>query len=53
MAKPGAEAVDVFIPAPIGFAVALGWRLNAIGGVYLFHLEGKAGPYREVRILPT
>lgn len=45
---PGIEAVDLFIAAPIGFAVALGWRLNAIGGVHLFHLEGNTGPYRHV-----
>ena len=46
--QPGIEAVDVFISAPIGFAVALGWRLNAIGGVHIFHPEGNSGPYRHV-----
>lgn len=49
---PGIQAVDIFIAAPIGFAVALGWRLNAVGGVNLFHLEGNTGPYRHVWTLP-
>lgn len=47
-ARPGVDAVDVFLAAPIGFALALGWRLNAVGGVCLFHPEGNAGPYRHV-----
>jgi len=46
--QPGVDSVDVFMAAPIGFAVALGWRLNAVGGVRLFHPEGNAGPYRHV-----
>ena len=44
----GVDSVDVFMAAPIGFAVALGWRLNAVGGVRLFQPEGNAGPYRHV-----
>jgi len=51
--EPDISAIDVFIAAPIGFAVALGWRLNAIGGIRLFHLEGNAGPYRDVWTLPA
>jgi SMODS-associated and fused to various effectors sensor domain len=46
--QPGVDSVDVLMAAPIGFAVALGWRLNAVGGVRLFHPEGNAGPYRHV-----
>jgi hypothetical protein len=51
-ALPGVGAVDVFIAAPIGFAVALGWRLNAVGGIHLFHPRGNAGPYDKVWELP-
>lgn len=46
--QPGVDSVDVFVAAPIGLAVALGWRLNAVGDVRLFHPEGNAGPYRHV-----
>lgn len=46
--QPGVASIDVFMAAPIGFAVALGWRLNAVGGVRLFQPEGNAGPYRHV-----
>ncbi len=49
---PGVEAVDVFMATPIGFAVALGWRLNAIGGISLFHPIGNSGPYELVWIIP-
>lgn len=49
---PGVEAVDVFMATPIGFAVALGWRLNAIGGVCLFHPGGNVGPYELVWTTP-
>jgi hypothetical protein len=49
---PGVDAVDVFMAAPIGFAVALGWRLNAIGGVSLFHPTGNSGPYELVWTIP-
>lgn len=45
---PGVTDVDVFLAAPIGFAVSLGWRLNAIGGVHLLHPVGNAGPYVHV-----
>jgi len=51
-ATTGVEAVDLFMAAPVGYAVALGWRLNAIGDVNLFQLEGNAGPYRQVWTLP-
>lgn len=51
--QPGVGSVDVFMAAPTGFAVALGWRLNAVGGVRLFHLEGNAGPYRHVWTLQS
>lgn len=46
--QPGVDSVDIFMAAPTGFAVALGWRLNAVGGVRLFHPEGNAGRYRHV-----
>lgn len=49
---PGVETTDVFMAAPIGFAVAIGWRLNAVGGVHLFHPIGNAGPYHAVWVLP-
>lgn len=52
-ARPGVDGVDLFLAAPMGFAVALGWRLNAVGGVRLFHPEGNAGPYRHVWTLPS
>ena len=51
-ALPGVETVDVFLAVPIGFAVALGWRLNAVGGVHLFHPAGNAGQYEAVWMLP-
>lgn len=50
---PGVTDVDLFLAAPIGFAVGLGWRLNAIGGVHLFHPSGNAGPYVPVWDLPN
>lgn len=43
--QPGIEGIDLFISAPIAFAVALGWRLNAIGGIDVFHPQGNSGPY--------
>jgi hypothetical protein len=49
---PGTTATDVFMSAPVGFAVALGWRLNAIGGIHLFHPNGNAGPYVAVWSIP-
>lgn len=49
---PGVEAVDVFPAASIGFAVALGWRLDAIGGVHLFHPVDNSGPYDLVWTIP-
>jgi hypothetical protein len=52
-ALPGVGTVDVFMAAPIGFAVALGWRLNAVGGVHLFHPAGNAGPYDLAWVLPA
>jgi hypothetical protein len=51
-ALPGTTATDVFMSAPVGFAVALGWRLNAIGGIHLFHPNGNAGPYVPVWSIP-
>jgi SMODS-associated and fused to various effectors sensor domain/TIR domain len=53
LARQQVATVDVFIAAPIGYAVALGWRLNAIGGIRIFHPEGNAGPYRHVWTLPA
>lgn len=50
--QAGVEDIDLFIAAPVGFAVALGWRLNAVGGVNIFHLDGNAGPYRLAWTLP-
>lgn len=47
-AAPGVDDVDVFLAAPIGLAVAFGWRLNAIGDVRLLHPVGNAGPYVPV-----
>lgn len=52
-ALPGVEAIDVFVAAPVGFAVALGWRLNAIGGLHLYHLSANFGPYKRVWSLPS
>jgi hypothetical protein len=52
-ALPGVDVVDVFMAAPIGFAVALGWRLNAVGGIRLFHPAGNAGPYHLAWVLPA
>ena len=49
---PGSQTTDVFIAAPIGFAVAFGWRLNAIGGIQLFHPYDTSGPYVHVWSLP-
>ncbi|HKY14069.1 MAG TPA: SAVED domain-containing protein [Microthrixaceae bacterium] len=49
---PGVIDVDVFLASPVAFAVALGWRLNAVGGVHLFHPMGNAGPYAPVWDLP-
>jgi hypothetical protein len=51
-ALPGVDTTDVFMAAPIGFAVALGWRLNAIGGIQLFHPHGNTGPYVHVWTVP-
>jgi hypothetical protein len=49
---PGVQTVHVFMAVPIGFAVALGWRLNAVGGVHLFHPVGDSGPYASVWTVP-
>ncbi len=46
--QPGVAGVDLFVACPIGFAVALGWRLNALGGVVLYHPMENAGPYEAV-----
>ena len=46
--RPGIEGIDLFIAAPIAFAVALGWRLNAIGGINVFHPVANSGPYANV-----
>lgn len=51
-AETGVLGIDLFIAAPIGFAVGLGWRLNAVRGVRLFHPEGNGGPYRHVWVIP-
>lgn len=50
---PGVQATDVFIAAPVAFAVALGWRLNAIGGLHLFHPSANSGRYEQVWSLPA
>jgi hypothetical protein len=50
---PGITAVDLFLAAPLQFAVALGWRLNAVGPVRIFHWVGNAGPYTEAWTLPA
>lgn len=51
-ALPGVDDVDVFIAAPVPYAVALGWRLNAIGGIHFLHPLANAGPYHEVWTQP-
>jgi hypothetical protein len=50
--EPGVTGIDIFVAAPIAFAVGLGWRLNAVGGTAIYHPEGNAGPYRRVWKLP-
>lgn len=50
--QPGVEGIDLFLAAPVGFAVALGWRLNAVRDVRIFHPENNAGSYRHVWTLP-
>jgi hypothetical protein len=49
---PAVDGVDLFLAAPISFAVALGWRLNAVGGIQIFHPLENAGPYTLVWSLP-
>lgn len=49
----GVTDFDVFMAAPIPFAVMLGWRLNAIGPVRLHHWVGNQGPYAPVWTLPA
>lgn len=50
---PGVETADIFVAAPVAFAVALGWRLNAIGGLQIFHPSDNSGPYTLVWSLPS
>lgn len=50
---PGVETIDIFLAAPVAFAVALGWRLNAIGGLRVFHPSANSGPYTPVWTLPS
>lgn len=52
-ALSGVETTDIFFAAPVPFAVALGWRLNAIGGLHLFHPSANSGPYTQVWSLPA
>ena len=52
-ALPSVETTDIFLAAPVPFAVALGWRLNAIGGLHLFHPSANSGPYTKVWSLPA
>lgn len=49
---PGVTGVDLFIASPTAFAVALGWRLNAVGQVSIFHPTDD-GPYAKVWELPA
>lgn len=48
----GIDNFDIFLAAPVTFAVMLGWRLNAVGSVRLFHWTGNRGPYAEAWNLP-
>lgn len=50
--EPGITDVDLFVAAPIQFALFLGWRLNAAGRVHIHHWVGNTGPYRRVWSLP-
>jgi hypothetical protein len=49
---PGVDTTDIFLAVPLAFAVALGWRLNAIGGLRIFHPSANSGPYTLVWSLP-
>lgn len=49
--QPVAE-IDLFMAAPVQFAVMLGWRLNAAGRVNLYHWRGNQGPYALAWTLP-
>jgi hypothetical protein len=46
-ASPGTRLLDLYIAAPLQFAVALGWRLNAAGNLRVLHWQDPAGPYVE------
>lgn len=50
---PGVETTDIFLAAPVPFAVALGWRLNAIGGLHVFHPSANSGAYTQVWSVPS
>lgn len=48
----GISDLDVYMAGPVQFAVMLGWRLNAIATVRLFHWQGNHGPYAAAWTLP-
>ena len=45
-------AIDLFMAAPVQFAVMLGWRLNAAGPINVYHWRGNQGPYDLAWTLP-
>lgn len=47
-ATPGITTIDLYLAAPLQFAVALGWRLNAAGNLRIFNWQDPAGPYLHV-----
>ena len=44
--------IDLFMAAPVQFAVMLGWRLNAAGPINVYHWRGNQGPYDLAWTLP-